>query len=97
MRKFGCFGTYVAMFKAYCSMNVLLLPKAFANGGYVLSPSALLVATIFEAMCAVRLSMIARQFKIYNYSLLMEKALGPWGLMAGRICVSLAHWQFSIA
>ena len=56
----GCFGTYVAMFKAYCAINVLLLPKAFANGGYILSPTSLFVATLFEAMCAVRLSMIAR-------------------------------------
>ena len=88
----GIFETFIAMFKAYCAINVLLLPKAFANGGFILSPSALLVATIFEAFCAVRLSMIARHFKIYSYSLLMQKAMGQWGLQAARICLGLAHW-----
>ena len=60
VKKMGCFETYIAMIKAYCAINVLLLPKAFANGGFILSPTALLVATIFEALCAVRLALVAR-------------------------------------
>ena len=92
MPKIGCFETYIAMIKAYCAINVLLLPKAFANGGYILSPIAMFVATLFEALCALRLCKIAGQFEIYSYQLLMEKALGKWGLQAARICLSLAHW-----
>ena len=80
------------MIKSYCAINLLLLPKAFANGGYALSVSAMILATFFEALCAFRLSTVARKYKVYSYQLLMEKALGKWGLQLSRIFLSLAHW-----
>ena len=48
--------TYFALIKAYCAINVLLLPKAFKNGGYILSPIALIVSCFFESFCAIKLS-----------------------------------------
>lgn len=39
--------TFFAMLKSYCAINVLLTPKSFENGGYLLSPIALVFACIF--------------------------------------------------
>ena len=47
---------YFALIKAYCAINVLLLPKAFKNGGWLLSPLSLMVACVFEATCAIKLA-----------------------------------------
>ena len=88
--------TFFACIKAYCAINVLLLPKSFVNGGYLLSPLSLIVATFFEALCAVRLTNVAQKYKIYSYPLLMERAMGSKGLNMARIALALAHWQFTI-
>jgi amino acid permease len=92
----GTLGTIVAVVKAYCAINVLLLPRAFANGGYVLSPIAMLFACFFEALCAARLTEVAHKYGIYSYPLLMQRALGERGLWAARLFLSVAHWQFCI-
>lgn len=39
--------TFFAMLKCYCAINVLLTPKSFANGGFLLSPIVLVIACIF--------------------------------------------------
>ena len=92
----GACETYFAVIKSYCAINVLLLPKAFKNGGFVLSPAAMFVAVFFETLCAVRLSKVAHIQKVYSYPLLMEKALGVGGLQFARIVLALAHWEFCI-
>ena len=92
----GTFKTFFAVLKAYCAINVLLLPCSFANGGYLLSPIAMIVACFFEALCAARLTSVAQQYEIYSYPLLMQKAMGDKGLLAARVFLSIAHWQFTI-
>ena len=91
----GTFTTFFAVLKAYCAINVLLLPRSFVNGGYMLSPLALIFATSFETLCAVRLTTVAQQYQIFSYPLLMKRAIGDKGLHAARICLALAHFQFS--
>lgn len=54
--KMNVIQAYFGLIKAYCAINVLLLPKAFKNGGWLLSPIALTVACIFEATCAIKLA-----------------------------------------
>ena len=59
MKKMGTVKTFFAVLKGYCAINVLLLPCSFANGGYLLSPIAMIVACFFEALCAARLTSVA--------------------------------------
>ena len=93
----GTLGTCFAVMKAYCAINVLLLPCAFANGGYLLSPIAMVVAVCFESLCAARLTTVAQKYGIYSYPLLMQRALGDKGMTIARICLAIAHWQFIVA
>ena len=56
VKKMTMFQAYFALLKAYCAINILLLPKSFRNGGYALSPLALMMACLFESTCAIKLS-----------------------------------------
>ena len=59
LRKMGPCETFFAIAKSYCAVGILLLPKSFVNGGFVLSPLALFTACFFESMCAARLTSVA--------------------------------------
>lgn len=90
--KMGPVKTFFAIIKAYCAINILLLPYSFAKGGYILSPCAMAVAVFFEALCAARLSTVAKQFGIYSYPLIMERALGRKGMIFARVVLALSHF-----
>jgi len=94
--KMGTIQTIFSIVKAYTGISVLLLPIAFKNGGFALSPIALFTAVLFESLSGYRLLNAARQFKVYSYPLLMEKALGVYGLHVSRIFLGLGHWTFCI-
>ena len=36
--------SFISILKAYCSLMILILPRSFARGGYVLSPLAMIVS-----------------------------------------------------
>jgi len=48
--------SFFATAKSYCAINVLLTPKAFRNGGYLLSPIALVIAGALQCYCAIKLT-----------------------------------------
>jgi len=92
----GTYETFFAIMKAYCAINVLLLPISFKNGGYILSPICMLFACFFETLCAIRLADVANMHGIWTYPLIVKKALGNTGFQAIRVLLALAHFQFCI-
>ena len=82
--------TYFALVKAYMAIGILLTPRSFVNGGYLLSPLALLFATAFESFSSIRLVNIALQTQIYSYPLLMQKAMGRPGFIISHACLAIA-------
>ena len=88
--------TFFAIAKAYCAIGILIMPRSFVNGGYIISPLALFTACFFESLCAARLASVAHSQGIYSYSLLMRKAVGDKGLIVSRIFLAIAHWQFTV-
>jgi hypothetical protein len=92
----GKVATFFAIVKCYTALNVLLLPRSFVNGGYLLSPAAMLVAVFFEGLCAVRLANAANKYKIFSYPAIAMKALGPLGYNILRVFLALGHIQFTI-
>ena len=93
----GPFATFVAVLKAYCAINILLLPCSFASGGYLLSPAAMIVACFFEGLCAYKLCKVAVAYGIFNYPNIAYRAIGWKGRALVRLLIGLAHFQFSIA
>lgn len=93
---------YFALLKAYCAINVLLLPKSFRNGGYVLSPIALITSCFFECTCAIKLSQCAltpemSQFRSLTYTDIVSVALGTRFLRPFKIIIALVQFQFTIS
>jgi hypothetical protein len=68
--------TFFAMLKCYCAINILLTPKSFANGGFLLSPIALVCASVFQTICAIKLSQCGLHVKKISYPDIVKKALG---------------------
>jgi amino acid permease len=92
----GTMATLFAVLKAYCSINILLLPRSFVNGGFVLSPIMLVVSCTLECTCAVLVSNIALQYGIYDYAALVEHAFGLTARKIVRTLLMLVHFQFLI-
>ena len=89
--------TFFALCKCYCAINVLLIPKSFANGGYVLSPIALTISCILQATCAIKLTQCGLATKQISYPDIAGKALGKKGKKVLELFLSVVHFQFTIA
>ena len=76
IQKMTWFQTYIALIKGYCGACVLFTPKAFANGGLVFSPLALILSGFFTTICAIRLIRLGMHYKCYSYSEIVQKAFG---------------------
>ena len=84
--------TFIAVIKAYMAINILLLPRSFVNGGFILSPIMLGVSATFECTCAILLSKVALKYGIYDYLALVEKAFGKNVKKAIRMILCLVHF-----
>ena len=47
--------TFFALVKSYMAINILLTPRSLVNGGYILSPFALIIACSIECFGSIRL------------------------------------------
>mmetsp|Transcript_28543 Transcript_28543/g.20626 ORF Transcript_28543/g.20626 Transcript_28543/m.20626 type:complete len:89 (+) Transcript_28543:677-943(+) len=83
------FETYIALIKGYCAMTILMLPKAFANGGWMASSIFLVVSGIVTTMCAIKLAESGLKLGIYSYSLIVEKTFGNVGKILLEIMIVL--------
>lgn len=54
--KLSPFEAYIALIKGYCAMTILMLPKAFANGGWLASLVFLIVSGLLTTLCAIKLA-----------------------------------------
>lgn len=91
------FQAYFALLKAYCAINILLLPKSFRNGGYVLSPITLICACIFEGTCAIKLSQCGLLTGQISYTDIVKKALGPRIHSIIKVVLAFVQFQFTIS
>ena len=89
--------TFFAICKNYCAINVLLIPKSFSNGGYLLSPIALIISCFLQATCAIKLTQCGLATRRINYPEIAGKALGNTGKRILEVCLCTVHFQFTIA
>ena len=75
--KMSAFETYIAVIKGYCALMILVLPRAFVRGGYLLSPVLLAISGALQAYCALKLVRAGQALNLPSYSLITLKALGP--------------------
>jgi amino acid permease len=80
---------FFSIFKGYCALIVLILPKSFVNGGYFASSMVLVVMSILSTYCALMLIQAGVKTKIMSYSLLCQEAMGKNGRVAIDIMLIL--------
>ena len=95
--KMTAFQTFVSIIKAYCCLMILVLPRSFARGGYLLSPLAMVMSASLQCYSAVKLVGVANHFGIMSYSLIAYKVFGTKGKIALDIMVALTQFTFAIS
>ena len=76
-KKMTPFETYIALLKGYCSISIILFPKAVLHGGWLASALFELGSAVITTMCAIKLVQVGMKLKIYSYQLIVEHAFGP--------------------
>lgn len=76
---------------------MLLLPKAFKNGGYLLSPIALSLACLFECTCAIKLSQCGNRIGKASYTEIIFEALGSRVQNVFQIIIAFVQFTFTIS
>ena len=70
-------------------MTILMLPKAFANGGWLASLVFLIGSGIITILCAIKLAESGLKLGVYSYSMVVQKVLGNKGRIALDIMIAL--------
>lgn len=97
VKKLSNFETYIALIKGYCVLSVLLIPKAFSNGGWGISAIFLVTSGYFSLMACLKLVDVGLQLNLYSYPLAVEKALGKNARIFIDIAISLTQFSFAIS
>lgn len=87
---------FFALIKGYMAINILMTPKNFSKGGFLLSPILMIVGVLLESFGTIRLIKIAKDRGIYSFPNLMREAVGQKGLVFATIALAAAHFIFSI-
>ena len=73
------FDVFVALFKSYCAINVLILPKNFENGGWLVGLLAIVFGGCLVCFCAHKLVQCAFVVDRYDFRKVVKRALGSVG------------------
>jgi amino acid permease len=76
---------------------ILTLPKSFANGGYLVSPLLMMISAVVTTKCICNLIDTSLKFKLYSYSLVVDKVFGRQGRNALDLMIFLTQTSFSIS
>ena len=87
--------------KVFCVIVILTLPRAFANGGYVISPIMMLGSAIITMISINKLMQAGLLFEIYCYSKITRRIFGrrlqrfvDLLLVITQICFALSYVVF---
>jgi len=69
----------MACCKGYCAINILILPKNFENGGWLVGVLSVNFACGIVTYCALKLVQCGIKVNHYNYGEIVQKALGKTG------------------
>ena len=96
-RKLSPFETYIALLKGYCAIAILVMPKAFVNGGWAASALLEVGACVITTVCAAMLVQAGLKLKMYSYSLIVEKALGTKGRVILDFMIAATQFSFTVS
>jgi len=84
------FEVYIALVKGYCVILILIIPKAFVTGGYLMTAFLMMASGVISTLCANLLVQSGLKAQLTSYSELTGEKLGPKWRIAIDLCISLA-------
>ena len=81
--------TFAALCKGYCAINILILPKQFENGGWLVGLISIFAAVAFVLNSALKLVKCGHKLQVYNYSQIALIAFGVRGKILVDVFLSL--------
>ena len=97
VKKLSPFESYIAVLKGYCVLSILLLPKAFYDGGWLISPSFIVFNGVLSCIACIMLIDTGLAYKIYSYPLIVERVLGKKARLFLEIAIALTQLGFVIS
>lgn len=91
------FQTYIALIKGYCAILVLVLPKAFTRGGYLVSPACIIISGMIQMIAANKLVQAGKSLGLKSYSLITLKLLGPRAKILLDFMIAATQFSFTIS
>jgi len=91
------FESFVAICKGYCAINILILPKNFENGGWVIGVLSINIGCCFVLYCAQKLVKCGIKINSYSFSAIARQALGSRAMAVVEITLSFCQFSFTIA
>ena len=83
--------------KGYMVLSVLLVPKAFVNGGYGMGFIFIAASGILSMLGVYKLIDAGLSTKLYSYPLIVEKILGKNARIIIEIFIALTQFSFIIS
>ena len=93
----GTTETFAAILKGYCAVAILTIPRAFLNGGYIFSPLILLCSAFLSSYTTCHLINSGLRTRVFNYSSIMQLALGKKGKVIADVMLMLTQLSFAIS
>ena len=97
VKKLTPFETYCALMKGYMVLSVLLVPKAFVNGGYGISFIFIAGSGCLSMLGVYKLIDAGLATKLYSYPLIVEKILGKNARIIIEGFIALTQFSFIIS
>jgi len=95
--KMSGFAAYMALCKGYCAINILVLPKQFDNGGWLIGSASIVFAAFFVLLTGLKLVECGDKVKMYTYPDIAFIALGAKGKKFIQIILAFVQFSFTIA
>ena len=91
------FQTFAAICKGYCAINVLVLPKQFENGGWLIGLLSINLGCMFVLFCALKLVDCAQKLELRSYQEIAKVAFGPQGEKSIAFIIACCQFSFTVA
>lgn len=88
MHKLGYFQTFMTLFKGFIISSPIYTPKAFVNGGWLISSIMQVFSACFTLYCAILLLEINKKTGLSNYAKIGEHTYGK----VGKIYTEVVLW-----
>ena len=91
------FETYIALVKGYSVLSLLLIPKAFINGGWGISTIFLMTSGCLSLLASLKLAAVGLSLDLYSYPLSIERVLGKKSRIILEAMIALTQFSFAIS